>query len=185
MFIFKNKENNKLYYIETFFSRKNFLHLTGLKYNKGSKDFFSKCLKKTISPKDISIKSKVYTKSKLKVLENAMSINKVSNRIGAFNYNGIKLRVDKVIGGNNYCIGFSNKEKNGKIMKYYYPKSLLKANIKDYTLQDNKIIAIFSKERNYKYYSKITYIANGIKILEFFEFPNIIKRMNHYVRIQC
>ena len=183
MFIFKNKEDNKLYSIETFFQAENFLHLTGLKYNKGAKDFFSRCLKKTISKNDISMKNKVFTKLKLKVLEDAMSINKEAKRIGTFNNNGLKLKIDKVVGGINFCIGFSNKINTDKIIKYYYPKSLLKANIKDYTLQDNKIIAIFSKERNDKYYSKITYIANGIKILEFFEFPNIIKRMNHYVEI--
>ena len=60
-------------------------------------------------------------------------------RIGDFNDNGVNLVIDKIIGGTNYCIGFSNKQNNGKVVKYYYPKSLLKADIKNYTLQEVNI----------------------------------------------
>ena len=179
MFIFKDKKDNKLYYIETFFSRKNFLHLTGLIYKKTAREFFSECLNKTISKQDISIKSKKYTKSKLKILENAMSIGKVSNRIGDFNNNGTNLMVDKVLGGTNYCMGFSNKEKNKKLIKYYYPKSLLKADIRKYTIEDNRIIVILSKQKNEKLYSQITYLSKNIKFLEVLKFSDIISKINY------
>ncbi len=179
MFIFKNKKDNKLYYIETFFSRKNFLHLTGLKYTKGAKAFFSKCLNKTISKNDIVIKSKIYTKSKLKVLENAMAINKVSGRIGEFNNNGKNLKIDTVIGTTNYCIGFSKEEKSGRKMEYYYPKSLLKADVKDYTKRDNRIIATLTKEKEHKIYSNITFLSKNINFSEILKFPNIINKIEY------
>lgn len=177
MFIYKNKNNN-LDYIETLFKKENFLHLTGIEYTKSAKEFYQDCLKGTISPKDIKIKDKVFTKLKLDVLESAVTINKCAKSIGDFNNNSTNFKIEKVIGGVVFSIGFSNHKKDGQKLKYYYPKTLLKNNIKHYSVLDYKIVAIFSKQNNETIYDKITYLSNNIIFDDILKLEHIYKKIN-------
>ena len=178
MFIFQNKNEKNLKYIETIFKSQSFLHLTGLKFNGSANVFFYNCLNHTLSLKDIELKNKVYTKLKLEVLENAMSIDQSAKRIGNYNNNGIELKIEKVIGGVHYCIGFSNKTRSGKELDYYYPKSLLKTNIVQYSTKDNKVVAILSKNVKDEKYCNITYFNNDKNIIDIIKYENIKKKID-------
>ena len=56
LFVYINKKTKELISIETMFEKRNFLHLTGMKYSSSAKEFFSACLNMKLSPKDITIK---------------------------------------------------------------------------------------------------------------------------------
>lgn len=164
IFIFQSKEKQKLNFIQTIFNDWNFLHLTGIDYFKNATDFFQDCLDNKLSQKNIKVKNKGFTQLKLEILESAMSINKSAKRIGDYNDNKVNIKIEKVIGNTHYCLGFSNLDSNNKKLKYYYPKTLLQENLKNNIIQDNRIIAIFSKNRNEKLYKEITYLSRDSNI---------------------
>ena len=159
IFIFENKKSQNIDFIEAAFYDTYYLHLTGMKYYKNARTFFRDCLNNKISPHNIKMRKAPFTQLKLQVLENAMAINKSAKRIGNFNNNKVNITIEKVIGNTYYCIGFSNLDSKNKKLKYYYPKTLLQENLKNNIIDDNKIIAILSKNKNQKLYNKITSLS--------------------------
>ena len=171
------KKDKEIKHIETLFTASNFKHLTGLKYKKGSKDFFKNCLNNKISEKDIILDEKklVFTYLKLNVLTSAMFIDKTAKRIGDYNYTKDVLEIEKVVGNVSLCIGFSRISKKGNKLKYYYPKTLLKERIENNSLDDNiyQICAILVKNKKEKKYSEITYIAKGVDLKQILNNKNL------------
>ena len=169
MFITKNKKIKKIEFIQTVFLKSNFLHLTGIKYYKSSNKFFEDCLENKVSSDKLLIKNKVFTQLKLEILENAMSVNKSAKRMGSYNNSKVNIKIEKVIGNTHYCLGFSNLNSNNKRLKYYYPKTLIQDNLKNNIIEDNKIVAIFPKNKNQKLYNEVTYFSKDINLQELFE----------------
>ena len=165
IFIFENKKSQNIDFIEVAFYDTYYLHLTGMKYYKNARTFFRDCLNNKISPHNIKMRKAPFTQLKLQVLENAMAINKSAKRIGNFNNNKVNITIEKVIGNTYYCIGFSNLDSKNKKLKYYYPKTLLQENLKNNIIDDNKIIAILSKNKNQKLYNEITYLSKETTLL--------------------
>lgn len=182
MFVYENKKERQISYIETIFKDYHFLHLTGIKYSLGARQFYYDCLKGEISPKSIEIKSLIFTKLKLEILENVMSINKFAKRIGTYNYNKTTLKIEKVVGNVRCCLGFSNKTQDNQEVKYYYPKTLLQEDFNKNISDESRIIAIFSKDKNMKLYNEVTYLSNNIDISEILNDSNI-NRMVDYKNI--
>ena len=164
MFVFEDKQTGEISYIETVFNDYNFMHLTGIKYIKGASEFFKDCIRNKISENNIEIKNPVFTKLKLEVLENIVSINKSAKKIGTYDNNKIMLKIEKVVGNTHCSIGFSNIIQNNKKLKYYYPKTLLQEAFKKNVIKENKVIAIFSKSKHDKLYQEVTYISNKISL---------------------
>lgn len=164
MFIFERKKNQNISVIQTVFLKSNFLHLTGIKYYKSANKFFEECIDNEISSDNVIIKNKIFTQSKLQVLENAMSISKSAKRIGEFNQSKVNIKIEKVIGNTHYCIGFSNLDSNNKKLKYYYPKTLIQDNLKNNITDDNRVIVILSKNKNQKLYNHITYLSKNVNL---------------------
>ena len=50
-------------------------------------------------------------------------------------------------------------------LKYYYPKTLLQDNLKNNIINDNRIIAILSKNKNQNLYDEITYLSKETTLL--------------------
>ena len=98
-----------------------------------------------------------------------MYINKSAKRIGEYNENKLNIKIEKVVGNTHFCLGFSKLDSNNEEMKYYYPKTLLQDNLKNNIIKDNKIIAIFSKNKNSKVYKEVTYFSKNIDIQQLFE----------------
>lgn len=169
IFIFENKKKQKIEYIEVLFLAQNFLHFTGIKYEKSAGEFFKECLKNRISPNSIKIKDKGFTQLKLEILENAMSINKSAKRIGEYNGNKLNIKIEKVVGNTHFCLGLSKLDSNSNEMRYYYPKTLIQDDLKSNIIQDNRIVAILSKHKNYEMYNEITYFSKDINLRELFE----------------
>lgn len=176
IFIFKNKDN--LDYIEILFKDSNFMHLTGIKYKKGANQFFIDCIQSKIKSNDIEIKNEIFTFLKLQILENAMSINKSAKRIGIYNNGKTNIKIEKVIGNTHYCLGFSNLNNNRNEIKYYYPKTLFQDNLKNNVLEEYKIVAILSKNKNDKLYNEITYLSRSAT-LEVLEDKKILEKLDY------
>lgn len=164
MFIFENKRTKKIMYMEAIFKSWNFLHLTGVDYNRGAREFFKASISKKLSIKDIKVKNKFFTQAKVEILENVMSINKNAKRIGDYNYNKLNIKIEKVIGNTHCCLGFSKLDSNSKELKYYYPKTLIQDNLKSNIIEDNKIITILSKNKNKDLYNEVTYFSNRVTL---------------------
>lgn len=175
LFIYNNK--NKIQYIEAKFLPSNFLHLTGLKYkrknNNNALKFYKDILDKKVSLKNLEIKNEAIIKLKLNVLNMILDINYSAKMIGEFNSNFKNLlKTEKVVGTNVYGIGFI------KVGEYYIPNTTLKEDIRNISIETNRIIAIFCKKINEKQYSNLTYINRKIGLWQIFKNKEIIHKVN-------
>ena len=156
-------EKNDLKYIETKFLPSNFLHLTGLQYkrkqNNNAIKFYQDVLDKKVSLENIEIKDKKIVGLKLSVLTMLMNINRNAKMLGEYDSSTKKLLLtEMVIGTSVYSAGFI------KIGKYYIPNSSLREDIRNITLENSKIIGIFSKEIQTQKYCNIANLAKKAKL---------------------
>lgn len=179
MFIYKNGKTNSMHYVETSFNDYNFLHLTGIKYKKGAIKFFKSSIRKKLQDKDVEIKNEIFTVLKLEVLESAMAINKSAKRIGIYNDNKSNIKIERVIGNMHCWIGFSNLKQNNEKMKYYYPKTLIQDDFRKNVIEENKIIAILSKNKNDKLYNEITYLSKNTTLARLKEENQILEKIDY------
>lgn len=153
MFIYL--QDQKIKFLETKFTKANFLHLTGVKIvnrKMNAKSFYSKCIANRIKEDEIEEREDGNTKNKLSVLNNLMYIHKNARSIGDFNQNRIFLYSDKIIGSISACLGFIA---NGN---YYICNTSLKEDIRKITCNRAKIVCIACKQIQDLKYNKITYI---------------------------
>lgn len=179
MFIYKNGKTNSMSYIETSFNDYNFLHLTGMKYKKSAIKFFQSCIRKNLQDKDVEMKNEIFTTLKLEVLESAMAINKSAKRIGIYNDDKSNIKIERVIGNMHCWIGFSNLKQNNEKMKYYYPKTLIQDDFRKNVIEENKIIAILSKNKNEKLYNEITYLSKNTTLARLKEENQILEKIDY------
>ena len=152
MFIYKDE---KVKYIETKFTKSNFLHLTGitiLNQKLSANMFYNQCLKNRVEEKMFCYRKDGNTIKKMSVLAMLMNIHKNAKMIGDYDGNKIFLYSNKLIGNVNSCLGFIPKN------NYYICNTSLKEDIRNINYNHRKIICILSKKIQEKYYNEITYI---------------------------
>lgn len=179
MFAFENKQSKRINYIEVLFKDSNFMHLTGIKYKYGATRFFNDCKDNRLLLDDIEIAHQGLTSLKLEVLESAMAINKSAKRIGIYNDNKSNIKIERVIGNMHCWIGFSNLKQNNERMKYYYPKTLIQDDFRKNVTEENKIIAILSKNKNEKLYNEITYLSKNTTLARLKEENQILEKIDY------
>lgn len=159
MYIIQDKKKD-IHYLETVFLPSNFLHLTGInitnKNIKSSTEFYNLCLKNQLSVSDFEFNSNGTTSMKLKILPQITKIQKVSKMIGRYNNTKLYLSTEKIVGNINICLGLIKKG------KYYIPNTALKEDIRDITTEQEKVLAIFTKDIKEKEYKNLTYIKKDI-----------------------
>ena len=175
LFVYYDK--NIVKYIETKFLPSNFLHLTGIKYERESNNnaikFYKDILDKKVSLKNLKIVNEGIIKLKLNILNMILDINYSAKMIGEFNSNFKNLlRTEKIIGTNVYSMGFI------KVGDYYIPNTTLKEDIRNITNKTNRVIAIFSKKIKEKQYSKLTYINKKNELVQIFKNKEIISKID-------
>lgn len=178
LIIYENRQNKKIEYIIVSIRGYNFYHLTGLIYKEdsgNSKDehfgsrFYGDLCDKRLSVEQLKIKDN-NTNLKIKALPSIAQHCKYIKMIGDFNNNGIKLKLDKVAGNNNVCLGLKRIG-----YKEYAPASCLYNDVREYINTSNKVVAIFSKNTdNENKFNKIEYIAKGINLNDNILCDNII-----------
>lgn len=179
MFAFENKQSKRINYIEVLFKDSNFMHLTGIKYKYGATRFFNDCKDNRLLLNDIEIAHQGLTALKLEVLESAMAINKSAKRIGIYNDNKSNIKIERIIGNMHCWIGFSNLKQNNEKMKYYYPKTLIQDDFRKNVIEENKIIAILSKNKNEKLYNEITYLSKNTTLAKLKEENQILEKIDY------
>lgn len=175
LFIYYDK--NIVKYIEAKFLPSNFLHLTGVKYererNNNAIKFYKDILDKKVALKNLKIENEGIIKLKLKILNMILDINYSAKMIGEFNSNFKNLlKTEKIIGTNVYSMGFI------KVGQYYIPNTTLKEDIRNITDKTNRVIAIFSKEIKEKQYTNLTYLNKKTELLQIFKNKEIISKIN-------
>lgn len=173
----KEKCLSSMQYYEVAFHRYNFLHLTGVRLNKGDTSsaihFYQKCLDKRLKESDFSFSKDGSTGQKLDILEKMMLIKKNVTMIGDFTDRGPKLFTEKAAGNICGCIGFV-QDKNTKLN---VPNTLLKKDIRDVTAQPTyKVFAVFAKSYTEDKYSNISKLDKSIDLQEI-NFSDEIKGM--------
>lgn len=150
-------------FFEAAFMPKNFLHLTGVRPNVAdfmdSSDFYEKCLKGQLSPKEFSFSSNGTTVLKLRILPELMKIHKTARMVGEYNFSKTLLITEKLAGNITACEGFVRDD------KYYIPNTALKEDIRELIQQPCKrMLAIFRKENGKPLYPELCYTAKGVDL---------------------
>lgn len=143
-------------YVKIGFRDYNFLHFTGIKTNLSAKVFYSACLNKRLSEKDIDLNTKGKAQQKLEVLPYLHKLLFNNCLIGNSLNSGIYIQTDYFVGNTKsfVSVGFRN---NGNVD---IPVTLYNENINKLTNPTYKVIAIFSKIYNEDKFNVCTYSNN-------------------------
>lgn len=167
LFIYRNRDNNKIEFFEAVFLPRNYQHLTGIEFldsagnlEKKSVYFYHKCLTNTLTEKEIRFKEDGTTPLKLDALPQLVHFLRFSKMTVLYGGARPRLAVDRIAGTTNYCLGFI---KDGK---YFVPSSCLLEDIRKLGNNPSQILAIMSKRasRSDRIYKEIRYIAKGIPL---------------------
>lgn len=161
LFLFGHQDHVESF--EAAFLPKNFLHLTGIRPNSAdfvdSSDFYEKCLKGQLSPKEFNFASNGTTALKLRILPELMKIHKTAKMVGEYNFSKSLLITEKLAGNITACEGFVRDD------KYYIPNTALKEDIRKLIRQPYKrMLAICRKENDKPLYSELCYTAKGVEL---------------------
>ena len=164
--IYRERQDNKIHYIEVIFHERNYQHLTGLELiDKDGKvlrnqsiNFYRKCIENKLGLEEFRFKQDGTTHLKLAALPILMDITKITKITGDYNNVRPYLFVDKVMGGVNFCLGLSREE------DVYVPSSALLENIKKLADSPSQVLAIFEKKTDEDIYSTVKHVAKGLNL---------------------
>ena len=161
--------------IEFTFDASNYLHLTGLKLKDtvdtngqiiklSATDFYRKCLTHRLRADEFDFAEDGTTMLKLDVLPYVMNKSLSAGMIGDYNSANPKLYTEKLVGSVKACVGFVSSNQR------YVPNTVLQVDIRDYTSNTVRVIAVFRKLRGSETYEELTYKAKKVE-WEKIDFP--------------
>lgn len=137
----------------------NYLHFTGVVTKLNAGDFYKRAYVNTLTVNDFDFKDEFTTFKKYDVISNAMKIAYNAKSIGQFGNQGVKIKADAGIGTVAYVMTLGQQDDN-----FYYPKGILKEDVRNVTYNSSPIVAIFSKKVSDKLFDIITYKSKNINI---------------------
>lgn len=167
--VYRDRDTNKIEYIEVVFLARNYQHLTGLNMiddsgnimDHRSEFFYKKCIEKKLSNNEIAMRPDGTTQLKLEALPAITKFTAITKIVGDSNNNQPYLYVEKVVGGVNLCLGLRLDEE----LQEYVPVSALKKDIKTLTNKPSQVLAIFERDfGSTEVYSKIRHVAKGLNL---------------------
>lgn len=164
--IYRDRTDNAIRDIEITFYERNYQHLTGLELVDAnghvvrgqSANFYRKCVENRLSLKEIGFREDGATHLKLAALPALMDLTKISRITGDYNRGQPRLKVDKVMGGVNFCLGLSRSGKE------YVPSSALLKDIKRLSDNPSQVLAILEKEKDGEAYHTVRHVAKGLNL---------------------
>ena len=169
--------------VEFAFCGYHYLHLTGLKLlrkdsSANSPDitaamFYEKCLSHKLSPRDFAFAEDGTTTLKLDVLPYIINKNLSARMVGDYDSLKPRLYTEKLAGGVKGCIGFVASQ-NGA----FVPNTILKEDIRNYSRNTLRVLAVLRKETDAEKYAELTYLAKGIN-LDLIELPHEYDYLKH------
>lgn len=159
---------------EAIFEKRNFMHLTGCKIEKGksANQFFDMCMQKRLSPSIFSFVPEA--KLKMDVFSSVFSLPYSAKMMGDFSDGGNFLYTEKIAGTVCACMGFTL----GDRAPYYSPNTVLKEDIRNITAAPIKILAVYQKATSAdKYDATPVSIAKNLKNKELLWPQNISSKI--------
>ena len=123
-----------------------------------SMNFYRKCMENKLSLEEFRFKQDGTTQLKLAALPVLMDITKITKITGDYNNVRPYLFVDKVMGGENFCLGLSRED------NVYVPSSALLEDIKRLTDAPSQVMAILEKGIDTGIYSTVKHVAKGLNL---------------------
>ena len=160
MIIYKERGNYKYTYVG--FRDLNFLHLTGVTTGLSAQQFFAACIDRKLSERDFEVDGQGKVRQKLTVLPYLSELLYNSCMIGDFIHSGIYIKADYFVGDGKKSISLGFRKCNKKD----YPVTLYSEDVRKLSNPTNKVIAIFKKQYDEKYYMDCTYLSKGQDIQE-------------------
>lgn len=170
LMVFLNRIKNKLDFIEVTYRSQNYLHLTGAKTQFKAPVFYDRCLAGKLSESDWDYDQFGFTKKKIEILKDQMTMPYRATMIGDYNYSltHFKLSTEEIYGNMRSCIGCIYEES----INSYIPNTSLLGDVRDFTNDYSPIKMIFVKNRHDQFYKAIAKQAKGFDINDL---PNNIK----------
>ncbi|MGN0293674.1 MAG: PBECR4 domain-containing protein [Lachnospiraceae bacterium] len=162
--IYRDREDHKVHDIEITFYERNYQHLTGLELVDAegrvirgqSVNFYRKCVENRLSLKEIRFRPDGTAQLKLTALPYLMDLTRITKITGDYNRRQPYLKVDKVLGGVNFCLGLT---RSGGM---YVPSSALLKDIKRLSDNTSQVLMILERGKTEKMYTTIRYTARGV-----------------------
>ena len=161
LFIYQETPN-KIAYMEATFRSYNFLHLTGIIFEKGyeltPKEFYESCLDRKLTPSHILLREDGTTEQKLNILPNLLNPCISAKMIGIYAGGRMNLLTERMTGGVRGSMGFI------KDRGYYFPNTVINGDIRDNIDRPRRIIATFRKPVDNSEYNECTYLAKKVDL---------------------
>ncbi len=156
-FLIIYSQNNNINAVQVGFRDSNYLHMTGVKSRLSAPVFYDSCINKKLSERDFEIDKNGRVQQKLMVLPYLPDLLYNNCMIGDFINSGICIKADYFVGNTKavLSVGF----RVGRSVDF--PVTLYNEDIRKLTRPTCKVLAIFRKEYNEKYYIKCTYLSKG------------------------
>lgn len=165
--VISQNKNKKVEVIEIEFNSSSFLHLVGVKTKLSPNNFFLKVITGRLQASDWDYKKDGTTSLKIGIIKGITEIYKNAKMVGIYNGNRIKLSTDVCIGNVSYYLGLVKTrditEFNNPV---YVPNTAISYDIRKEISIQNKIVAIYRKNKDLKYYKEATYVAKNINLNE-------------------
>ena len=138
----------------------NYLHLTGVKTSLPAQQFYSACLNRKLSVRDIKVDTGGRSQQKLAVLPYLPDLLYHNCMVGDFINSGIVISADYFVGDTKavLSVGF----RYGKTADI--PVTLYNESVKRLTNPTCRVLAIFVKQYQSDYYDECTYLSKGYEI---------------------
>ncbi|MBD5513638.1 MAG: hypothetical protein HDR06_03030 [Lachnospiraceae bacterium] len=177
-FLIVYQENVNIRTVQVGFRDFNYLHMTGVKSALSAPRFYEKCINKKLKTTEFELDLKGNANRKLIVLPYLPDLLYNNCMVGDFINSGIFIKADYFVGNTKavLSVGF----RTGKSIDF--PVTLYNEDIRKLTQPTCKVLAIFRKEYNEKYYMKCTYLSkeqNMNKLLLFEDVKKLIKIGNN------
>ena len=148
-------------YFEAAFLPRNYLHLTGVRTDLRSTDFYYSAVRDRLNENDFRFSGDGTTDKKLAVLPSLMKIYLTARMVGDYDYSKSLLVTDKIACTITAAMGF---KKNGD-SDLYVPNTALNTDMREITKNPvRRVAATFIKDKQNDKYRELTYIAKGLTI---------------------
>ena len=163
LIISANTSGNKTFATEILFERTNFLHLTGVKFQKGKhlspNTFYNLCRSRRLKKEDFELAPDGTTERKLSILPAIVgSENLGANMIGDYYDRKPVLVTEKLAGNIRGCVGVVYDARR----KIYAPNTVLNLDMRSSVRNRQRILLIYQKHKTETEYTKLVYRAKKI-----------------------
>ena len=147
------------------FNKNNYKHLTGVVTSLSANKFMDALLGDRLSFNDWDYRKDGTSDLKIGALPQMVELHKSARMIGAYSGNRIYLTSDMCFGGVYCYLGLMADENKHNLKNgIYVPNSLINGNIKEDTNNQEKILAIFRKNKKDTKYKELTYLAKDVDL---------------------